>query len=162
MSSLNRASLIGNVGQRPEIRSTNQGTRIATFSLATSDRWKDRHSNEQKERTEWHRIVVFNEHLVPIVEQYVDKGSKLYVEGKLQTRKWTDNSGIERYTTEIVLAAYAGQIVLLDRANASGRPPPAEPDYYGGPSYGARHDNPAAASATTRTRRDELDDDIPF
>lgn len=161
MSSLNRVMLIGNVGQKPEIRSTQGGGRIANFSLATSERWKDRASGEQKERTEWHRIVVFNEHLVPIVERYVDKGSKLMVEGKLQTRKWTGQDNIERYSTEIVLAAFGGQILLLDRAGGGGgsRAPAADPADYGGPSYAARHDNPAAAP---QAGRHDLDDEIPF
>lgn len=164
--SLNRATLIGNVGQKPEIRSTQGGTRIANFSLATSERWKDRVSGEQKERTEWHRVVVFNEHLVGIVERYVDKGSKLLVEGKLQTRKWTDNNNIERYSTEIVLQNYAGNILLLDSAGGN-RPPPADsPDDYGHTDraqapYSARHDNPGAVGAA-HTPRHELDDEIPF
>jgi single-strand DNA-binding protein len=161
MSGLNRVMLIGNVGQKPEIRSTQGGSRIANFSIATNERWKDRASGEQKERVEWHRIVVFNEHLVGIVELYVDKGSKLMVEGKLQTRKWTGNDNIERYSTEVVLASFGGQILLLDGAG-SARPPAATPEDYSGASYTARHDDPDAAAAAARPRRDELDDEIPF
>ncbi len=161
---LNRVMLIGHVGQDPDIRSTNAGARLANFSLATSERWKDKASGERKERTEWHRVVIFNEALVGIVEQYVRKGSKLYVEGMLSTRKWTDNAGVERTSTEIVLKAFGGTIELLDRAEGSGRPPAAESaDQYGStrPGYGARHGMPDAIAAT-RARRDELDDEIPF
>jgi len=156
MSGLNRVTLIGNVGREPEIRSTQGGTRIANFTVATNERWKDRASGEQKERVEWHRIVVFNEHLVGIVERFVNKGSKLLVEGKMQTRKWTDNNGIERYTTEVVLAAYSGQILLLDSTGAGTRPPEATPEDYSGASY------PQPAAAGAHVRRDELDDEIPF
>ena len=152
MSGLNRVMLIGNVGQKPEIRSSQGGTRIANFSLATNERWKDRTSGEQKERVEGHRIVVFNEHLVGIIEKYVDKGSKLMVEGKLQTRKWTGNDNVERYSTEIVLANYAGQILLLDSGGGGNRPPAADPEDYSG----------ASTSAPTHQRRDEFDDEIPF
>jgi single-strand DNA-binding protein len=162
--SVNKVILVGNVGRDPEMRSTNDGRRIANFSIATSETWKDRVSGERKERTEWHRVVVFNENLAEIVEKYVHKGSKLYVEGALQTRKWTDNAGVERYSTEIVLAAYRGSITLLDSVGSS-RPPAAEsPEEYGrestrsGPGYSARHDNPAAVGQS----RDDLDDEIPF
>lgn len=157
---LNRAQLIGHVGQKPEIRSTQTGGRIANFSLATSERWKDRASGEQQERTEWHRIVVFNEHLVAVVERFVGKGSKLFVEGKLQTRKWADNSGVERYTTEIVLAAYGGQIVLLDRASDGTRPPAAQPGDYGG--YNAPSTTTAARARPASGVGSDLDDEIPF
>jgi single-strand DNA-binding protein len=162
VSSLNRAMLIGNVGQAPEIRSTQTGQRIANFSLATNERWKDKHSGEQRERTEWHRIVVFNEHLVGVIERFVDKGSQLFVEGKLQTRKWTDNAGVERYSTEIVLQNYDGDIRLLGSPNGSGgRPPPAEPDSYGSRPYSARHDAPSTLGGVARGGAD-LDDEIPF
>jgi single-strand DNA-binding protein len=115
MSSLNRVLLIGNVGKDPEIRSTQDGTKIASFSLATSEVWRDK-SGERQERTEWHRVVCFNERLVKVIESYVKKGTKLYLEGSLQTREWTDKEGQKRFTTEVVLAKFRGEIVLLDRA----------------------------------------------
>ena len=162
--SLNRVELIGNVGKEPEIRSTSDGRRIASFSIATSERWTDRNSGEKKERTSWHSCVVFNEHLVPIVEQYVRKGSKLYVSGAMQTRKWTDQQGQDRYTTEVVLQQYRGEIILLGDSQ-SNRPPAADSDEgYGSTSlpYSARHNNPSAVGGGRVSRDDDLSDDIPF
>src|SRR6185437_15117364 len=104
----------GNVGKDPEIRSTNDGTRIANFTLATSETWRDKGSGERRERTEWHRIVIFNDRLTEVVEKYVKKGAKLYIEGALQTRKWTDKEGQERYTTEVVLQRFRGELTMLD------------------------------------------------
>jgi single-strand DNA-binding protein len=114
MSSINRVILIGNVGKTPEIRSTQDGKEIASFSIATSESWKDR-NGERQTKTEWTNIVVFNESLVKVVKSYVKKGSKLYIEGALQARKWTDKDGADRYSTEVVLKAYNGSIVLLDK-----------------------------------------------
>ena len=118
--SINKVILVGNVGQDPEIRSTNDGREIANFSLATSESWKDKNSGEKREKTEWHRIVVFSQGLVGVIKNYVKKGSKLYIEGSLQTRKWTDNQGIEKYTTEIVLQNYNSVMQILDSRNNSG------------------------------------------
>ena len=117
--SLNKATLIGNVGKDPEIRTTADGKEIASFSVATTDSWKDRATGERKDRTEWHRIVIFNDNLVNIVKNYVKRGSKLYIEGALQTRKWVDNTGNEKYTTEIVLQNYVGTLTLLDSRSSS-------------------------------------------
>ncbi|MGC2521878.1 MAG: single-stranded DNA-binding protein, partial [Stellaceae bacterium] len=114
--SLNKVTLIGNLGRDPEMRSTQDGTRIANFTVATSDTWRDRNSGERKERTEWHRIVIFNERLAEIAEKYLRKGSKVYLEGALQTRKWTDQGGQERTTTEIVLPKFRGELTMLDGA----------------------------------------------
>ena len=114
--SLNKVTLIGNLGRDPEMRSTQDGSRIATFTVATSDTWRDRVSGERKERTEWHRIVIFNERLAEIAEKYLRKGSKIYLEGALQTRKWTDQGGQERTTTEIVLPKFRGELTMLDGA----------------------------------------------
>src|ERR1700691_2333742 len=114
--SINKVILVGNLGRDPEIRSTNDGTRIANLALATSETWRDRNSGERKERTEWHRVVIFNERLVEVVEKYVKKGSKLYIEGALQTRKWTDNAGVEKYSTEIVVRRFRGVDIMLDGA----------------------------------------------
>lgn len=113
--SVNKVIIVGNVGNQPEIRVTQaSGEELATFSLATSERWKDKNTGEQKEKTDWHRIVVFSPGLVRVVKEYVHKGSKLYIEGKLRTREYEDESGVKKYTTEIVLASYSGTLVLLD------------------------------------------------
>ncbi len=112
--SLNKVTLIGNLGRDPEIRFMPDGSRVASFSLATSDTWKDKTTGERKDRTEWHRIVVFNEKLAEVVEKYIRKGTKLYIEGQLQTRKWTDQTGVDKYTTEVVLGKFRGDLVILD------------------------------------------------
>ena len=111
--SVNKVILLGNLGQDPDVRTMQSGKKIATMSLATSDSWKDKETGEKKEKTEWHRIVVFNEGLVGVVENYIKKGTKLYIEGALQTRKWTDDSGTEKYTTEIVIQGYGGRIDIV-------------------------------------------------
>lgn len=120
--SVNKVILVGNVGKDPEIRRTQDGRPIANLSLATSETWRDKATGERKEKTEWHRVVIFSEPLCKVVEQYVKKGSKLYVEGALQTRKWTDQSGAEKYSTEVVLQGFNGSLTMLDggRAGASG------------------------------------------
>ncbi|MSO14610.1 single-stranded DNA-binding protein [Rickettsiales endosymbiont of Trichoplax sp. H2] len=113
--SINKVIIVGNVGNQPEIRLTQaSGEELATFSVATSERWKDKSTGEQKEKTEWHRVVVFSPGLVRVVKEYVHKGSKLYIEGKLKTREYEDESGVKKYTTEIVLASYSSTLVLLD------------------------------------------------
>lgn len=112
--SVNKAIIIGNVGKDPEVRSTQGGKKMVTLSVATSETWKDRNSGERQERTEWHRVVLFNERLADVAERYLRKGAKVYVEGQLQTRKWTDQSGAEKYTTEIVLQQFRGELTLLD------------------------------------------------
>ena len=117
--SVNKVILIGNLGRDPELRSTQDGTRIANLAVATSESWRDRVSGERKERTEWHRVVIFNERLAEIAEKYLKKGSKVYVEGALQTRKWTDQGGQERYSTEVVLQRFRGELTMLE---ALGRP----------------------------------------
>jgi len=118
--SVNKVILIGNVGQDPEIRSFQSGGKVCNLSIATSERWRDRESKEQKERTQWHRVVVFNENLINLIEQYVKKGSKLFIEGQLETRKWTDSSGVEKYATEVVLRNFKGELTFLDsRGNNS-------------------------------------------
>lgn len=116
--SINKVILIGNVGRDPEVRSSADGRKIVNLSIATSETWKDK-SGERQEKTEWHRVVIFNQALADVAERYVKKGSKLYIEGALQTRKWTDASGIEKYTTEIVLGNYKGEMTLLDSRGGS-------------------------------------------
>ncbi|MEQ1711698.1 MAG: single-stranded DNA-binding protein [Hyphomicrobium sp.] len=119
--SVNKVILVGNVGKDPEIRRTQDGRPIANLSLATSETWRDKNTGERKEKTEWHRVVIFSEPLCKVVEQYVKKGAKLYIEGQLQTRKWTDQSGAEKYSTEVVLQGFNGSLTMLDgRAGAGG------------------------------------------
>lgn len=119
--SLNKVILIGNLGADPEIRRTQDGRKIANLNIATSETWKDKNTGERQEKTEWHRIVVFNEGLCSVIENYVKKGSKVYIEGQLQTRKWQDNSGVEKYSTEIILQNYNGVLTMLDsRENNQG------------------------------------------
>ncbi len=153
--SVNKVILVGNVGRDPEIRSFQSGGRVASFSVATSENWKDKSTGEKKERTEWHRISVLNDKLVEIVERYVKKGSKLYLEGQLETRKWTDKDGQEKYTTEVVLRPFRGELTMLDSAGSKSGggyvPPPSEEDAFGG----------ASGSGNTASSGD-LDDSIPF
>lgn len=157
--SVNKVILVGNLGRDPEIRSTQDGTRVANLSVATSESWKDKNSGERKERTEWHRVVVFNERLVEVIEKYLRKGAKVYLEGQIQTRKWTDQSGQEKYTTEVVLQRYRGELTMLDsRAGGGGEAAtggdPEESAYSGGGrSGGGRAPAPSGG---------DLDDDIPF
>jgi single-strand DNA-binding protein len=160
--SVNKVILIGNLGRDPELRSTQDGTRIANLAVATSESWRDRVSGERKERTEWHRVVIFNERLAEIAEKYLKKGSKVYVEGALQTRKWTDQGGQERYSTEVVLQRFRGELTMLDgaRGGASGGAP-----IEGGYDEGYGDEMPASRPATPargRTPVNDLDDDIPF
>jgi single-strand DNA-binding protein len=156
--SVNKVILIGNLGREPEIRSTQDGTRVANLSVATSESWRDKNSGERRERTEWHRVVIFNDRLVEVVEKYLHKGSKVYLEGALQTRKWTDQSGQERYTTEVVLQRYRGELTMLDsRGGGEAGGGMAEPGSET-PSYGA----PAGGGGRAATSGGDLDDDIPF
>ena len=162
----------------PKCARTQDGSRIATFTVATSDTWRDRVSGERKERTEWHRIVIFNERLAEIAEKYLRKGSKIYLEGALQTRKWTDQGGQERTTTEIVLPKFRGELTMLDGAGGGrgGAPggPGMDSDFEEGYPGGGYADEPASRAtpvmpgpsrgggARGRTTREDLDDDIPF
>jgi single-strand DNA-binding protein len=114
MSSVNKVILIGNLGRDPEIRSTQNGKRIANLSIATSEKWKDKNSGEAKEKTEWHRVVIFNDRLSDVCEKYLSKGSKVYLEGALETRKWEDQAGQEKYSTEVVLREFKGTLTILD------------------------------------------------
>lgn len=150
MSSVNKVILIGHLGKDPEARSFQNGGEIVNMSIATSDRWKDRSSGEQKERTEWHNIVIMNDGLVKIAKQYLKKGAKVYVEGQLRTRKWQDNNGVDRWSTEIVLGAFNAALQLLDRREAD----PGRNDYS---SYAD-----SRCGAGGRAAHDDLDDDVPF
>jgi single-strand DNA-binding protein len=168
--SVNKVILVGNLGRDPEIRSMQDGNRVANLAVATSESWRDRVSGERKERTEWHRVVIFNERLAEIAEKYLKKGSKVYLEGALQTRKWTDQGGQERYTTEIVLNRFRGELTMLDGAGgargAGSGMSQVEGGYdegYAGGGFGDEPSSPAAtAPARARTPVNDLDDDIPF
>ncbi|MDX1423396.1 MAG: single-stranded DNA-binding protein [Kiloniellales bacterium] len=151
---VNKVILIGNLGRDPEIRTTQDGTKITHLSVATTDTWRDRNSGERRERTEWHRVVIFNEKLGEVAEKYLRKGSKVYLEGSLQTRKWTDQSGQERYTTEVVLQRYRGEMTMLD--TRSGGPGGGGSDFGGGGDYGG---GPASGGGGPSG---DLDDEIPF
>ena len=142
MSSVNKVVLLGNLGRDPEVRYTPSNAKIVNLSIATSERWRDKNSGDNRERTEWHRVVIFNENLADIAEKYLAKGSKVYLEGQLQTRKWTDQSGQERYTTEIVLQRFNGVLVLL----------------------GGRDERGAEGQSRSQKSSgyDDLDDSIPF
>ena len=161
--SVNKVILVGNLGRDPEVKSMQDGRSMVNMSIATSDTWRDRQTGERKERTEWHRVVIFNEKLAEVAQKYVRKGSKIYVEGQLSTRKWTDQSGQERYTTEVVIPRFGGALTMLD-----GRSGGAE----GGAAAGGMEGDMAGAGASApsgggrpaaaRGKGGELDDDIPF
>jgi single-strand DNA-binding protein len=161
--SINKVILIGNVGTDPEIRNTNDGREIASFSLATSESWKDKNSGEKKEKTEWHRLVVFSQGLVGIVKNYVKKGSKLYIEGQLQTRKWTDKDGVDKYTTEIVLQNFNSTLQILNSTSNS-------TSGVGNYDSAPKSSNNSSANSSARNNKnddmggfnEDLDDDIPF
>lgn len=153
--SVNKVILIGNLGNDPDIRSMQTGSRVANLSIATSESWKDRNTGERKERTEWHRVVVFNEGLVSICENYLRKGAKVYIEGQLETRKWTDQNGQDKYTTEVVLRPFRGELTMLDSRGGS----------EGGYQQQSRPMAAAASgggSAAAAPVHDDFEDDIPF
>jgi single-strand DNA-binding protein len=155
--SVNKVILIGNLGADPEIRHTQDGRAIANLRIATSESWRDKTSGERREKTEWHRVVIFNENLARIAEQYLKKGSKVYVEGSLQTRKWEDQQGQERYTTEVVLQGFNGQLTMLDGRQRDGM---GEGDH-GGSDFG-RSGPFKSGGGKGKSFDKELDDEIPF
>lgn len=156
--SVNKVILVGNLGADPEIRSLNSGDRVANLRVATSETWRDRATGERKEKTEWHRVVIFNDNLVKVAENYLRKGSKVYIEGALQTRKWSDASGQEKFSTEVVLQKFRGELTMLDGRgdDAGGRE--SGGDYGGGFQSGAR----AQPSGPREDFSADLDDEIPF
>ena len=163
--SVNKVILVGNLGRDPEIRTTQGGTRVANLSVATSETWRDRASGERKERTEWHRVVIFNDRLVDVVEKYLKKGSKVYLEGALQTRKWTDNSGQERYSTEVVLQNFRGELTMLDGRSGGGGGGESggfEPDEGGYGGGGGSSGGSGGGGPPRRCPSQDLDDEIPF
>jgi single-strand DNA-binding protein len=164
--SVNKVILVGNLGRDPEIRSTQDGLRIANLSLATSESWRDKNSGERKEKTEWHRVVIFNENLVKVAEQYLKKGSKIYVEGALQTRKWTDQAGVEKYSTEVVLQRFRGELTMLDGRGEGGGSAGGGDDGggFGGGGYGGGSGGAGGGGGRSERRPPgpDLDDEIPF
>jgi len=158
--SVNKVILVGNLGADPEIRRTQDGRPVANLRVATSDSWRDKATGERRERTEWHRVVIFNEGLCRIAEQYLKKGAKVYLEGQLQTRKWQDQQGQDRYSTEVVLQGFNSQLTMLDRAGtgAAGGDAGESADFGSAGPTGPRERKPAMAGA----KRDDLDDEIPF
>jgi len=145
--SVNKVILVGNLGKDPEVRRMTSGDPVVNLSLATSESWKDKASGERKEKTEWHRVVIFNKNLAEVAEKYLRKGSKVYVEGSLQTRKWTDKDGAEKYSTEIVLQNFRGELTMLDTKGGEG---------------GGSRERVGASEAPGGFQREEMDDEIPF
>lgn len=165
--SVNKVILVGNLGKDPEVRRLNSGEPVVNLRIATSENWRDKQTGERREKTEWHQVVIFNENIAKVAEQYLKKGSKVYIEGQLQTRKYTDASGVEKYSTEIVLQRYRGELTMLESRGQGGGD-----DAYegggGGESFGRsspaerRQPAPAGAGAGGARFNDAMDDDIPF
>jgi single-strand DNA-binding protein len=160
--SVNKVILVGNLGKDPEVRSTQDGSKIVNLTLATSETWNDRASGERKEKTEWHRVVIFNDRTSDVAERFLKKGMKIYVEGSLQTRKWADTDGVERYTTEVVIGRFNGALTMLTstetRSNDQNSPAPRAPRQANAPAR-----KPAqAAGAPVWDQANDLDDEIPF
>ena len=153
--SVNKVILIGNLGRDPEVRHTNDGMPIVNLSVATSEQWRDRTSGERRERTEWHRVVIFNERLGEVAQKYLHKGSKVYLEGQLQTRKWTDQQGQERYSTEVVMQRFRGELTMLDSRGDGGGG-----GGYDAPGGGSSSGGPASGGPASGG--EDLDDEIPF
>ena len=165
--SVNKVILVGNLGRDPEVRRLNSGEPVVNLRIATSESWKDKGTGERKEKTEWHSVVIFNENLARVAEQYLKKGSKVYLEGQLQTRKWTDQQGQEKYTTEVVLQRFRGELTLLDgRGGGASEFGDEEPGQVSrGGDFGRSSPmerRPASAGAGGGSRYSDLDDDIPF
>jgi single-strand DNA-binding protein len=169
--SVNKVILVGNLGADPEIRSLGSGDRVANLRIATSESWRDRTSGERKEKTEWHRVVIFNDNLVKVAEQYLRKGSTVYIEGAIQTRKWTDNTGVEKYSTEIVLQKFRGELTMLGgRGDGAGASSGGGDEYGGGYSGGGGGGSNFGGGGAPRSQPSgpresfsaDLDDEIPF
>lgn len=158
--SVNKVMLIGNLGRDPEIKTMQNGGKVCNLSVATSESWNDKASGERKEKTEWHRVVVFNENIIRVCENYLKKGAKVFVEGQLETRKWTDQSGAEKYSTEVVLRPYRGELTMLDSKGSGG-------SSYGNDNAGAQQPQQQAAAGgggqwQSSKGGSDFDDDIPF
>ena len=167
--SVNKVILVGNLGADPEIRSLNSGDKVANIRIATSETWRDKTSGERREKTEWHNVVMFDQNLVKVAENYLKKGSKVYVEGALQTRKWQDRDGNDRYTTEVVLQRFRGELHMLDSRGGGGGGDYGSDDSFGGGGYsgggggsGGRSGGGGGGGGREDFRNDDLDDEIPF
>ena len=163
--SVNKVIIIGNLGQDPEVRNFPSGGKVCNFSVATSENWKDKNTGERRERTEWHRVSITSEPLVRVAEQYLRKGSKVYLEGQLETRKWQDQSGQDKYTTEVVLRPYRSELTMLDGRSENSQGGGYMADQNGGQSgggYMADQSGPQGSGASTPTSSADLDDEIPF
>lgn len=157
--SVNKVILVGNLGADPDVRSMQSGDRVANLSIATSESWKDKNSGERQERTQWHRVVIFNQNIVGVAEKFLKKGAKVYIEGQLETRKWTDQSGQEKYTTEVVLRPFRGELTMLDSRGGGMSSSPSgfqDNEPAGGAPMGG---GPRAAAASSA---DTMEDEIPF
>lgn len=163
--SVNKVILVGNLGNDPTVRTTQDGKEIANLSIATSESWKDRNTGERREKTEWHRVVIFNDNLVNIAKNYLRKGSKVYIEGALQTRKWTDQSGQEKYSTEVVLQGFGGTLTMLDGKRDGEGAASGGGNYSSGSSYGSAGSsdyNNQGGGSRQQASAQPLDDEIPF
>jgi single-strand DNA-binding protein len=160
--SVNKVILVGNLGKDPEIRRTQDGRPIANLSVATSDSWRDKATGERKEKTEWHRVVIFNEGLCKIAEQYLKKGAKVYIEGQLQTRKWTDQAGVEKYSTEVVLQGFNSSLTMLDGRSGGGGGSSGTDDSSGDFGSGGPSGGTPRRAVAAGARSSDMDDDIPF
>lgn len=158
--SVNKVILVGNLGRDPEVRTFQNGGKVVNLRIATSERWKDRNTGENRERTEWHSVAIFSEPLARVAEQYLRKGSKVYLEGQLETRKWQDQSGQDRYSTEVVLRPYKGELTMLDGRGEGGGMVPGPS---GGDNFGGGYDSgPTGGSGGSSGGPRDFDDDIPF
>ncbi len=157
--SVNKVILVGNLGRDPEVRSLQDGNKVVNLSVATSESWRDRESGERRERTEWHRVVIFNDRLADVAEKYLRKGSKVYLEGQLQTRKWTGQDGQERYTTEVVLQRYRGELTMLDTRGGGSDFGGGGSDYGSGGAGGGKSGGFGGGQSSQGS---DLDDEIPF
>lgn len=164
--SVNKVILIGNLGKDPEVRSMQNGGKVVNLSIATSESWRDKNTGEKQEKTEWHRVVIFNEKLGEVAEKYLKKGAKVYVEGALQTRKWTDNAGVEKYSTEVVLQRFRGELTMLDGGKGGGMGGGGggmgDDDEFGGGSSGGGGGGRSSGGGGRKPAAGPIDDDIPF
>lgn len=157
---LNKVTLIGNLGADPELKTLSNGSKVCNLRIATSEAWRDKNSGERKEKTEWHRVTIWSEGLAKVAEQYLSKGSKVYIEGKIETRKWTDQSGAEKYSTEIVLNGFNAKLIMLDGRNGGGGSRSDDGDDWGEDGGSRRQSSRSAPRRAARN--DDMDDDIPF
>jgi len=160
--SVNKVILVGNLGKDPEIRSFQNGGKVCNLSLATSENWRDKATGERKEKTEWHRVSIYNERLADVAEKYLKKGAKVYIEGQLETRKYTDKDGVEKYTTEVVLRQFRGELTMLDGRGGGGGGGGPDEDFGNGGGGGMGGGGPSGGSRGGGRKQDILDDDVPF